>query len=139
MSARVFIDTNILVYSRDLGAGSKHEQANELVNQCWEERSGVTSVQVLNEYFVTVTRKLKPGLTPEMAWRDLALLRAWQLVQSDWMLLERAYDLYSEHSLSWWDAQIIAAAQLADCSLLYTEDLNNGEQFGNLIVQNPFD
>lgn len=138
MTDRVFVDTNILVYSRDLGAGSKHQKANELVHKCWENRSGVTSIQVLNEYFVTVTRKLKPGLNPGVAWRDISLLRTWQLIQLDWMLLERAYEVFSGHSISWWDAQIVAAAQIADCRFLYTEDLNDGETFGKLVVQNPF-
>ncbi|QXD25867.1 PIN domain-containing protein [Opitutia bacterium ISCC 51] len=138
MTDRVFVDTNILVYSKDLGAGSKHEKANELVHKCWGNRSGVISIQVLNEYFVTVTRKLKPGLDPQVAWRDISLLRTWQLIQLDWMLLDRAHDIFSDHSVSCWDAQTVAAAQVADCKFLYTEDLNHGEKFGKLVVQNPF-
>lgn len=73
MEDRVFIDTNVLVYSRDRGARKKQKQAEELIRNCWESRTGVVSTQVLNEYFVTVTRKLKPGLSAEKAWKDVTL------------------------------------------------------------------
>jgi predicted nucleic acid-binding protein len=138
MSVKAFLDTNILVYSRDAGAGEKQKQAEELIRNLWESRTGAVSIQILNEYFVTVTRKLKPGLSPERAWKDISLLKAWQPVSMDWTLLERSNQIFREHSLSWWDAQVVAAAQLANCSLLYTEDLNDGERFGNVVITNPF-
>lgn len=138
MSDKAFLDTNILVYARDAGAGDKQKKAEGVIRALWESRTGSVSVQVLNEYFVTVTRKLKPGLSAESAWRDIRLLRSWQPVSADWLLLERSYQNYQEYSLSWWDAQIVAAAQLANCSLLYSEDLNDGQRFGSIVVIDPF-
>lgn len=138
MSDKAFLDTNILVYSRDAGSGVKQMLAEKLIKHLWESRSGALSVQILNEYFVTVTRKLKPGISPDQAWKDICLLKAWQPISINWRLLERSNQIIQEHSLSWWDAQVVAAAQLANCSLLYTEDLSDGQQFGNVLVINPF-
>lgn len=138
MTARAFLDTNILVYSRDSGSVEKQAIAEALIRKLWESRTGVVSTQVMNEYFVTVTRKLKPGIPASLAWKDLVALKAWNPVSIDWILLERAQKLFTENSLSWWDAMIVAAAQKGNCGILYSEDLNDGQLFGNLLIKNPF-
>lgn len=138
MSANAFVDTSILVYARDLGAGEKQVRAAELLDELWMDRSGRISAQVLNEYFVTVTRKLKPGLSPDDAWADLVALNAWGPIPSDWQLIERAYRILTSHQLSWWDALVVAAAQSADCEILYSEDLSAQQIYGGLRVVNPF-
>ncbi|MCB1102456.1 MAG: PIN domain-containing protein [Verrucomicrobia bacterium] len=138
MSADCFVDTNILVYSRDLGAGEKQVRASELVLELWNNRRGRVSIQVLNEYYVTVTRKLHPGLSSEHAWEDVSLLCAWNPVPMEWSLLERGRRLHCEYALSWWDALILAAAQVSNCGILYSEDLTHEEVYGGVMVINPF-
>ena len=138
MSDRAFVDTNILVYARDRAAGAKQVRAEALIRQLWETRRGRVSIQVLNEYFVTVTQKLKPGMARDDAWSDLAALQAWDPVPMDWKLLERGRGVQQQHALSWWDALIVAAAQAAGCDVLYSEDLADGAVLGGVRVVNPF-
>ncbi|MFZ4778914.1 MAG: PIN domain-containing protein [Terrimicrobiaceae bacterium] len=138
MKDRYFVDTNILVYARDAGAGSKQNQADALIRKLWDSREGRLSVQVLNEYFVTVTRKLTPGMTPEAAWRDVETFRAWEPLALDWMLIATAHKIFGRFSLSWWDALIVAAAEAGGCHTLYSEDLQAGATYGEVRVVNPF-
>lgn len=138
MSDKFFVDTNILVYARDAGAGQKHVIASALLAKLWRDRTARISVQVLNEYYVTVTRKLKPGMAPDEAWSDVEALKAWEPVPSDWKLLESARVLHRLFALSWWDALVVAAAQRAGCTALYSEDLADGADFGGVVVKNPF-
>jgi predicted nucleic acid-binding protein len=138
MTDNCFVDTNILVYARDSGAGAKQKKAEALLEELWSSRRGRISVQVLNEYFVTVTRKLKPGLPAEFAWDDVTALHAWQPVPMDWALMERAHDLFEQHSLSWWDSLIVAGAAAAGSDVLYSEDLSHGQLLGNVRIVNPF-
>ena len=138
MSDNAFVDTNILVYARDAAAGEKQVRAAALLDELWRSRRGRISVQVLNEYFVTVTQKLRPGMPHEAAWSDVAALRAWDPVSLDWPLTEQAHLLRGQYALSWWDALVVAAAELADCSTLYSEDLTHGATYGHVQVVNPF-
>jgi len=138
MSADVFVDTNVLVYARDAGEPAKQPVAAEWMSQLWSNRRGRVSVQVLNEYFVTVTLKLKPGLPCETAWGDVTDLFAWKPVPTDTALLSGTRAIHEQHGLSWWDAQIVAAARLAGCRRLLTEDLQDGLEVDGVIVVNPF-
>lgn len=138
MTSKCFVDTNILVYARDAGAGIKHEQADALLRELWDSRTGRISIQVLNEYFVTVTRKLKPGISPTEAWRDIELLKVWEPIPLNWQLLEKGRQIFTHHSLPWWDSLIIAAADLADARILYSEDLQPNSTYGDVTVLNPF-
>jgi predicted nucleic acid-binding protein len=138
MSDNAFVDTNILVYARDAGAGEKQVLAAALLDELWRSRRGRISVQVLNEYYVTVTQKLRPGMPQEAAWSDLVALRAWDPVPLDWPLMEQAHWLHGQYALSWWDALVVAAAEMADCATLYSEDLTHGAAYGRVQVINPF-
>jgi predicted nucleic acid-binding protein len=138
MTDSFFVDTNILVYARDSGAGAKQKKAEALLEELWISRNGRISAQVLNEYFVTVTQKLDPGLPAKAAWDDVTALRAWQPVCLDWALMERAHGLFEEHSLSWWDCLIVAAAAAVGSAVLYSEDLSHGQVLGNVRIVNPF-
>lgn len=138
MRGNVFVDTNILVYARDRDAAEKQAKAETLMLELWESRRGRISAQVLNEFFVIVTRKLKPGMSPEEAWSEILLLRAWDPVALDWPLLARAREIHHAHSVSWWDALIVAAANASDCAVLYSEDLAHGSVYGDVQVENPF-
>ena len=134
----VFVDTNVLVYARDLSEGSKHEQALAWLEHLWETRSGRLSYQVLQEYYVTVTRKLRPGLPPVDARADVRDLLTWRpvMVQAD--LLETAWRVEARGDVSFWDALVVAAARSAGCTHLLTEDLGEGRRLGGVTVASPF-
>ena len=97
MTARVFVDTNVLVYARDASEPEKQPAAARWLEQLWIEQRGRTSIQVLNEYYVTVTRNLRPGMEPDEAWRDVDALLAWEPQVIDAVLLRRARDLERRH------------------------------------------
>lgn len=138
MTAAVFVDTNVLVYARDASETDKQPAAAQWLEQLWIEQRGRTSIQVLNEYYVTVTRKLRPGMAPDEAWDDVEALLAWEPRAIDADLLRRARDIERRHGTSWWDAMIVAAAQLQSCTLLLTEDLQDGWSCDGVTVRNPF-
>ena len=138
MSDNVFVDTNVLLYSRDASEPAKQAQAAARLDELWENRCGRISVQVLNEYFVNVTRKLDPGLSSEEAWDDIEALSVWDPLPIDMALLTRAYATQRRYGLSWWDAMIIAAAEAAGCTRILSEDLSDGASYFGIRVENPF-
>jgi len=138
MTAAVFVDTNILVYSRDASEVLKQPLARAWRDELWRRQAGRVSTQVLQEFYVTVTRKLKPGLPRELARREVADLALWQPVNTSFELLEAAFELEDRHRLSFWDALIVAAAQAARCDVLLSEDLKSETVLGGVRVVNPF-
>ena len=138
MIVPVFVDSNVLVYTRDVTEQAKRSRASEWIALLWSERLGRTSCQVLSEFYVTVTRKLKPGLTQEAAWHEVNAFLAWQPQPIDGALLQRAREIEQRYRLSWWDSMVVAAAQLQDCAVLLTEDLQDGAAFGSVTVRSPF-
>jgi predicted nucleic acid-binding protein len=138
MNEPTFVDTNILVYARDSDQGHKQKTAAHRLSELWQERAGRTSVQVLSEYYVTLTRKLKPGVRAEDAWDDVLALMSWEPQPLDGEVFERAREIERRYRTSWWDATIVAAAQSQSCAVLLSEDFQDGMAFGQLIVRNPF-
>ena len=133
-----FVDTNILVYAEDRDAKTKHEVARDLVVKLWNERSGVLSVQVLQEFYVNVTRKLKKPLSSSKALEIVEEYLTWTVIENTGMLLTTAIELQQKAQLSFWDAMVVQAAIDGGCDTLYSEDLNAGQRFGPLVVVNPF-
>lgn len=138
MSDNFFVDTNVLVYVRDPTDLVKHARAREWILRLWKERSGRLSIQVLQEYYAVVTRKLRPGLDPVKAREEIRALASWDPVLLDASIAERAWHLEARYSISWWDALIVAAAQRANCTYLLTEDLQHGMHFDSVEVVDPF-
>lgn len=138
MTALVFVDTNVFVYARDPRERLKHPPAVAWIERLWRDRCGRTSVQVLTEFYVTVTRKFHPAVAQDDAWDDVQALLAWRPHPVDEALLRRARDVERRHRLSWWDSMVVASAQLQDCALLLTEDLHDGAHFGDVVVRSPF-
>jgi predicted nucleic acid-binding protein len=138
MTALVFVDTNILLYAVDTRDRLKHDSARDWMAQLWRTRSGRTSAQVLNEFFVNATRRLEPGLTPEQAWQQVTALRSWSPQPMDMPTIELGFNLHTRYRLSWWDSLIVAAANLQGCSLLLTEDLQPEAIYAGVTVCNPF-
>jgi predicted nucleic acid-binding protein len=138
MTDPVFVDSNILVYARDANEPRKQPLAAELLRQLWRERSGRLSMQVLSEFYVTVTRKLRPPLDAPSAWRVVEAFLSWSPQMIDRPLLQRARHLEQQHALGWWDALIVAAAEAQACAVLLSEDLQDGATYGTVLVRNPF-
>ena len=138
MTAKVFVDTNVLVYSRDASEPQKQELALAWMAHLWRTRTGKLSYQVLEEFYLTVTAKLQPGLNPVDARRDVRSLLAWQPIVVNARVLENAWLVQDSYQISWWDALVVSAAQLDDCRYLLTEDLPEKQKFGSLRVINPF-
>ena len=138
MTAPVFVDTNVLIYCRDASEAEKQQRAMEWMRYLWTTRGGRLSFQVLQEFYAVVTGKLDPGLEPEIARADVRALLAWGPTRIDVVLIEGAWSLQDRHGLSWWDALIVSAAQLASCGYLLSEDLQPGQKFGNVVVVDPF-
>lgn len=107
--------------------------------QLWREQSGRTSMQVLNELYVTLTRKIAHKMSPDRAWDILEALLAWTPQPIDRELLVLGKRIEERFRLSWWDSLIVGAAQLQDCSVLLSEDLQAGMVFGSVTVVNPFE
>jgi predicted nucleic acid-binding protein len=138
MSAKVFVDTNILVYSRDASEPEKQQQAMAWMARLWESGRGRLSFQVLQEFYVTVTQKLKPGLEISRAQNDVRTLLAWRPTPVDAQVMEGAWFIQERYGLGWWDSLIVATAQQSNCLYLLTEDLQESQLFGQLEVVNPF-
>lgn len=138
MSALCFVDTNVLVYGRDASETAKQPVARSWMERLWKERTGRTGVQVLNEYFVTVTARLQPGLPAADAWRDVTRLFAWNPIPMDRHILARGREIHVRFHLSWWDSLIVAAAGASGCSHLLTEDLQDGQNLDGVLVWSPF-
>jgi predicted nucleic acid-binding protein len=138
MSARFFLDTNILVYAHDASEPLKQAKSRELVCEAVRSGDGVISPQVLSEFFVTVTRKIEVPVAEDKARREIVLLGSLCTVDLDATLVIRALDLRSRWNVNYWDAMILAAAERAVCPTLYSEDLSDGQSYGDVRVVNPF-
>jgi predicted nucleic acid-binding protein len=138
MAALVFVDTNILVYAREAEDGVKRTRAREWLEVLWRDLRGRTSIQVLNEYYAVLTQGTKYRVPRESAWDDVRGLLEWNPQEVDAEVLTRAHEIESRFQLNWWDCLIVAAAQAQACTLLLTEDLQDGANYGNVVVRNPF-
>ena len=138
MPATVFVDTNVIVYSLDASKKEKQERAAEWMIEAWKSRCGRLSMQVLQEFYVTVTAKLKPGLDREAARREVRALTLWRPTPTTSLLLERASSIQDRFGFSWWDSMIVAAAQSEGCSYLLTEDMQDSQDLDGLMIVSPF-
>jgi predicted nucleic acid-binding protein len=138
MNDRVFLDTNILVYARDISERDKNEISRRIIGELWEKGTGCISTQVCNEFYVTVTSKLSNPLTAEEAWLDIEDFGSWSPIPLTMSCLEIARDVQKQYKISWWDSLIIAAAVQGGCGKIYSEDLNSGQSYLGLEVVNPF-
>jgi predicted nucleic acid-binding protein len=138
MNGLVFVDTNVLVYLRDSTEAEKQRRAAEWMAHLWDTGTGRVSLQVLQEYYVTVTAKLDPGLSQEEAREDILALRFWYPLHPDADLMTEAWTAQDGWGFSFWDALIVAAARRLGCTTLLTEDLQDGQELGDLTVRSPF-
>jgi predicted nucleic acid-binding protein len=138
MSAeRAFLDTNVLVYLFDHDEPAKRARAKQLLEQAKPGELAL-SVQVLGEFYVVVTRKLKRPLDTSAALQAVDWLSLLRVVALDPVLVKAAIQTSRSSQLSYWDALIVASAKAGGCKRLLTEDLNDGQQIGSVRVENPF-
>jgi predicted nucleic acid-binding protein len=136
MTGPCFVDANVLVYAQDPRDPVKRRRANEWLDLLWRERLGRTGVQVISEAYVALKRL--SGGSAEDLWERVARYFAWMPQPIDEALLRRAREIERRWRLSWWDSLVVAAAQLQDCALLLTEDLQDGAVFGAVTVRSTF-
>ena len=136
MTARCFVDTNVLVYADDRSAGPKRDRARTLIRELMASGTGTLSLQILQEYFAVATRKL--GLSAAAARRKVGLFSKLDVVIFGVEDILAAIDLHRLHAFSIWDALVIRAALNAGCRTLYSEDLQDGLRIDGVQVVNPF-
>lgn len=136
--APVFVDSNVLVYVRDAAQKEKQVRAEAWMAELWRSRRGRISTQVLTEFYVNATQKLRPGLDRETARGDVRALSAWQPVGLDGAIFEEAWRIQDRYKLSFWDALIVGSAHSAGCGYVLTEDLQHGQDVAGVRIVNPF-
>lgn len=137
MSDVVFVDTNILVYAHDKDAGSKRTKAAQVLTQLWDERLGRLSVQVLQEFYVTVVKKQATGIARATAREVVNMYAPWVQHPTTPTTILRATELAELAQISFWDALILASAEQAGAAQLYSEDLNSGQVIAGVKIINP--
>ena len=136
MSGKEFVDTNILIYAFDRTAGQKRETAAALVERLWSERAGCVSLQVLQEFYVTATKKLR--MPPGEALAQVERLGKWTVHRPAVNDLLQAIQWHRAKRISFWDAMILRSAIGSACALVWSEDLSDGQRWEGVVVRNPF-
>lgn len=132
------MDTNVLLYAYDASAGARHDAAAELVGRLGRDRSGVLSVQVLQEFYVNATRKIAVPLAPATARDRLRILGRWPVHSPAAADVVAAAELADAAQLSFWDAMVVRSAAEMGCRVLWSEDLNHGQRIAGVEILNPF-
>ena len=138
MSGKVFVDTNILIYAHDLDAGQRNTLSADILRDLWENRTGIISTQVLQEFYVNVTRKIENPVPKSKARGIIESYLAWPVELNDAKTVLAASEIEERHMLSFWDALIVASARNAEAEKILTEDLNHGQQIEGILIENPF-
>ena len=133
-----FVDTNVLVYAHDKSARKKHEQAKTLIEELWKAGTGCLSVQVLQEFYVTITQKVTQPLERESAVKIVEDLAFWKVYVPEAKDVLGAIDLQQRYMLSFWDAMIVWGAAQLGCQIVWSEDLNPGQVYEGVQLLNPF-
>jgi predicted nucleic acid-binding protein len=138
MRDKVFVDTNVLVYAHDLDAKDKHLRAVEIVRDLWQGRNGILSTQVLQEFYVNVTRKIPRPLDKPTAREMTRNYSRWQTEIIQPQDVFGASEIEEAHQISFWDGLIVLCATRGGASLLLSEDLNPGQMITGVTIENPF-
>jgi predicted nucleic acid-binding protein len=133
---KVFLDTNLIIYANDVREPAKETIARELIARAISERSGVVSTQVLQEYAAVALRKLHQD--HDVVSRVILFLESLEVIVMTPALIRRSLEIQARYRIDFWDASILAAAESANCSRLLSEDLNPGQLYAGVRVENPF-
>lgn len=137
MSDKTFVDTNVLVYAHDVDAIEKRPIAAAILSELWRERTGVVSMQVLQEFYVNVTRKIPSPLSNDSA-RFIANTYAIWCTETTPAEMSAAFRIEDESKIGFWDAMIVSAAAKSGASRILSEDLNVGQRIAGVVIENPF-
>jgi len=138
MSGKKFADSNVLVYAFDSSEPKKQNIAQNLLKKEGSKGRIIISTQVLQEFFVVVTRKLPKPLSIDDAYNAVCNFAEYPLVQIEKYIILRAIKRSDSDCVSFWDALIIEAALQSDCDILLTEDMQSGRKIDGLTIENPF-
>jgi len=134
-----FVDTNVIVYAYDDSTGEKHRRARALMSELWDGRKGCLSLQVLQEFYVNITRKVIHPLEADLAGQIVEDLSAWKVHTPGVRDVLEAIRLHRKYQISFWDAMILQSARQAGCQLIWSEDLSHEQVYEGIRVINPFD
>lgn len=137
MSDKTFVDSNVLIYAFDLDAGNKHRKAIDALEPLWDRKLGVLSTQVLQEFYVNVTRKIARPLSRKDARAAVEAYAAW-CIDTTPMEIAAAFRIEDEAKISFWDALIVASAIKAGVHRILSEDLSSGQRISGIRIENPF-
>jgi predicted nucleic acid-binding protein len=137
MNDKTFVDTNVLIYAHDIDAGAKHEIAKRIMRELWSERAGLLSTQVLQEFYVNVTRKIASPLSKVSARAVINSYASW-CIENTLVDISTAFRIEDESQIGFWDALIIASAAKGGAMRLVSEDLNSGQTVMGVLIDNPF-
>ena len=137
MSDKFFVDTNILVYAHDPAAGSKYDAARKVIEQLWQAKAGVLSTQVLQEFVVNVRKYGRACASVAEARAYVEPYFSWEIVVNSSRSVLRAMEIEERFQISFWDAMILQAAEFSGASVIYSEDLADGQVYDSLRVVNP--
>lgn len=138
MSAKYFVDTNIIVYSMDRTAGDKRAKALRVVEQLWDSREGVISTQVLQEAIIYLIRRVGHRLSAQETREALSGFFMWEVFVNTEETILKALEVEERYQISFWDALILQSAESSGATILYSEDLSHGQMYGTVRVVNPF-
>ena len=133
---KTFIDTNIIVYANDKRDAAKQNKAIQILRNLMHQRNGAISTQVLQEYAFAAIRKLNQS--HNVVLRQIKLLEAFEVINQTPEQIRRALEITHSYQISFWDACIISNAEHADCTVIYSEDLNTGQFYSGIQIVNPF-
>jgi predicted nucleic acid-binding protein len=137
MNDKTFVDTNVLIYAHDVDASAKHEAAKRVLHELWSSRSGALSMQVLQEFYVNVTRKIPRPISKVSARLVVNTYTIW-CVETTPLEISNAFRIEDESRLGFWDALIVAAAIKSGAHRILSEDLNVGQTISGVRIENPF-
>lgn len=137
MSDKIFVDTNVLIYAHNVDAKAKHEAAKRVLHGLWNERTGVLSMQVLQEFYVNVTRKIPHPLSKESARLVVSTYTTW-CIDTTPAEISSAFRIEDESHIGFWDALIVASAVKSGADRILSEDLNAGQTISGVLIENPF-
>src|SRR5262245_31205088 len=137
MSDRTFVDTNVLIYAHDIDAKGKHQAAKSVLRELWSERNGVLSPQVLQEFYVNVTRRIPHPISKDLARSVVSSYAVW-CIDTTFVEIATAFRIEEESKVGFWDALILASALKSGAARILSEDLNAGQMIAGIRIENPF-
>ena len=138
MNDKTFVDTNVLIYAHDSDAKAKHAAAKSVLRDLWSDRNGVLSPQVLQEFYMNVTKKIPHPLSKASARLVVSTYAIW-CIETTSVEISNAFRIEDESRIGFWDALIVASALKSGASRILSEDMNAGQTIAGIRIENPFE